>query len=230
MSNLDVNYYHSSFGRTIREIAESEADPVRRRKLFILASELEIMFNSQANNTQIALGGAEISWHARIDELLIEISDIKNGNTSTHKVVESISSELQELSDVIKNQGASVVQLRIDLQTTSETVSSLVTDLSDVKRSIKKYNREQARLFEEFSESEQVSDSLRNQVDEISEHVKFILRDLAGRLSESSIQSLVRRISEMESYIQEMRRNDIRTNTATAGLERNTSSPDQRSS
>jgi len=136
----------SSFGKTLRDIADREVDSEIKKKLYQLASQLELVFNQQANNVQAALGGAELSWEVRLDDVLREIRTTQDIGKDTQTAIQGVGSALQELSEVVRDQGAAVVQLRMEFQQVAEQVNDLVHDIEAVKVQSVKSSRDRKSI------------------------------------------------------------------------------------
>lgn len=58
--------------QTLRDIASIAANPVVKERLELLASEFEIQHNQQNNNWAIALGQAQNTWEAALDNMKLD--------------------------------------------------------------------------------------------------------------------------------------------------------------
>lgn len=77
----------TSFRVTLRQLAEAEDAQDRRRLYDMLASQIEVAFNNQANNTQVVLWDVQEAAYKKIDDLHAHQSDT---NTLLSGVAESL--------------------------------------------------------------------------------------------------------------------------------------------
>lgn len=196
---------YSSFGRTIKELAERETDQGKKKQLLRLASELELMFNQQANNVQSALGGAEIAWHSRIDEVVSEIKAVQNAGNDTVSLILGLDSNIKELVGVIRDQGAAVVQLRMEFQEVAEVVNGIVKDVDTLKKSMRESVKERMRLSDESIENRSRIDEVGMKLDSLSVLVNKALDEIHGRPSIEETSDLIRRFHSMEDDIRDIK-------------------------
>lgn len=202
-----MDQIYSGFGKTLRELADQEDDPSKKRKMLRLASELELFLNQQANNTQVALGSAELSWHNRLDEVLGEIKKVDDSVKGSMSVSVGIDSKVDSLTEVVENQGAAVVQLRMEFQSVAETVNGIVTDVNILKRAMRESTKERERLSDKSIENRDLIDDVIKKLDILSDTVNRALIELHSRPSVEDTADLIRRFYAMEDDIKNIKDN-----------------------
>ena len=86
----------SGFRTTLLQMADAD-DPAERRRLSsVLASEIEVALNRQANLAQVAVWDAEMTWQQKLDAMHASQSDT---NILLNKAIESIGMVLTAQGD-----------------------------------------------------------------------------------------------------------------------------------
>ena len=86
-SRFPMAHYHTTFGATLRQLADTEPDAERARQMALLASQLEVAFDQQGSNVQVALWDVQDSTRQKIDDLHAHQSDT---NLLLSNVIEAV--------------------------------------------------------------------------------------------------------------------------------------------
>lgn len=96
--------------QTLRDIASIAANPVVKARLELLASEFEIQHNQQNNNWAIALGQAQNTWEAALDNMKLDFLN------KLELILIEMRKEFRVIADQERETIAAIEQLQVSLR------------------------------------------------------------------------------------------------------------------
>lgn len=92
----------TSFRRTLRQMAEAEDAADRRRLFDMLASQIEVAFDNQANSTQVVLWDVQEAAYKKIDALHEHQADTNLLLTSVMDALAGLQATVQQVVTPVK--------------------------------------------------------------------------------------------------------------------------------
>lgn len=92
----------TSFRRTLRQMAEAEDAQDRRRLFDMLASQIEVAFDNQANSTQVVLWDVQEAAYKKIDALHEHQADTNLLLTSVMDALAGLQATVQQVVTPVK--------------------------------------------------------------------------------------------------------------------------------
>lgn len=105
----------TSFRRTLRQMAEAEDAKDRRRLFDMLASQIEVAFDNQANNTQVVLWDVQEAAYKKIDALHEHQADTNLLLAGVAESLAAIQGSVQQVLNAHKESAARLGKLEKSL-------------------------------------------------------------------------------------------------------------------
>jgi chromosome segregation ATPase len=150
---------HTLFGTTLRRLADTEPDTERARQMALLASQLEVAFDQQSSNVQVALWDVQEAAYKKIDDLHAHQGDT---NQLLSGVIEAIGGLKQAVETSALESAARLGKLEEGQAALAGQVNTLTEEMGDSKADRKSLRE----AFDAY-----VRGSKRDKIDEIIERL-----------------------------------------------------------
>lgn len=123
-SRIPVTHFHTTFGATLRSLADTEPDPERARQMALLASQLEVAFDQQGSNVQVAI------WDVQ-DATREKINDLHEHQSDTNLLLATINESLNGLRRDVQASAAESAARLGKLEAGQDALAGQVSDLGE---------------------------------------------------------------------------------------------------
>jgi hypothetical protein len=121
---MPTTHFHTTFGATLRQLADTEPDAERARQMALLASQLEVAFDQQGSNVQVALWDVQDATRTKIDDLHAHQAD-------TNTLLSGVMEALNGLRGDVQASAAESAARLGKLENGQAAIAGQVNDLSE---------------------------------------------------------------------------------------------------
>lgn len=126
----------TAFRVTLRQLAEAEDAHDRRRLYDMLASQLEVALNNQANNTQVVLWDVQEAAYKKIDQLHEHQSDTNMLLTGVMESLLAIQASVQQVLNANKDTVRGLKKLQGQMKDSQADRKQIRAEVAGVKDSV----------------------------------------------------------------------------------------------